>query len=333
MTTPTATYSNMTISQQDALRGLMPLTEEQRLDARDRARGYVIRAYGPRPQRDQFRNHAQSDYPRWLTWGVAIMLLIVFTAAANVSVFRIFTAGRDHFAETIAVGWQASIVGVSAFLLAEFMVIASTIAQRIYFKGRDRWLMAVPIGLGLAMAFIGNWTISQPEVSLTAAGIWSVLETAAPPAAVLFMAIIGERLILEALRNRHANEQAYQQALAEWQAETSDPEKSQRWRASYANALREVIREANSSGRGQKDRRALMATLRGPDWSALVWREMQADEWFAPSQDWQGNFTQAPAASSNGASQNQPHQLTLERIPVYPASNGHSPNGHGGRDG
>jgi hypothetical protein len=319
----THTTGGLSPAQQDALAALHPLTEEQRLDARDRARQNVIRAYGPRPTRDQFRDHTVSEYPRWLTWGVAGMLLIVFFAAANVSVFRVFTAGRDHFQETIAVGWQASLVGVSAFLLAEFMVIASTIAQRIYFKGRDRWLMAVPITLGLAMAFIGNWTISQPEVSLTAAGIWSVLETAAPPAAVLFMAIIGERLILEALRNRHANEQAYQTALAEWLAQTADPDKSPRWRTSYANALREVLREVNGTGRGQKDRREYMSALRGPEWSALVWREMQADAWFqevAPA---------APFGMGSSAPVSPPVEASPAptAIPAIATANGNGSNG------
>jgi len=270
----------LTTSQQQALEMLIPLTEEERLDARERARKNVIRSFGPRPTRDQFKDYAASDYPRWLTIGVGLMLVIVFAAAANVSVFRVFTAGRDHFLETIGIEWQAAIVGASSFLLAEFMVIAATVAMRIYFKGRDRWLMAFPIILGLLMAFVGNWSISQPKVEFTASGLWSILETATPPAAVLFMAVIGERLILEALRNRHRNEQAFQEALAEWLRVTAEPEKSPAWRGSYANALKEVIREVNVNGRGQKERREFMQQMRGPEWSAVVMREMRADQWF-----------------------------------------------------
>lgn len=272
--------SGLTASQRQALEMLVPLTEEERLDARDRARKNVIRSFGPRPTREQFRDYAASQYPRWLTFGVGLMLVIVFAAAANVSVFRIFTAGRDHFLETIGIEWQAAIVGASSFLLAEFMVIAATIAMRIYFTGRDRWLMALPIGLGLLMAFVGNWTIGQPKIEFTASGLWSILETATPPAAVLFMALIGERLILETLRNRHRNEQAFQAALAEWLKMTAEPEKSPIWRRSYANALKEVIREVNSNGRGQKERREFMQQMRGPEWSVVVMREMQADQWF-----------------------------------------------------
>ena len=280
MISQTAPPTGLTDAQQHALELLLPLTEEDRLDARDRARQHVVRAYGPRPSRGQFQDFSASDYPRWLTVGVGVMLMVVFFAAANVSVFRVFTAGRDHFLQTIGIEWQAAIVGASSFLLAEFMVIAATVAMRIYFKGRDRWLMVIPILLGLLMAFVGNWAIAQPEVAFSALGLWSILETATPPAAVLFMAVIGERLILESLRHRHRNEQAYQTALQEWLTLTNAPEEAPNWRRVYANALKEVLRTVNMTGRGQKERAALMAQMRGREWSAVVMREMQADQWF-----------------------------------------------------
>ncbi len=304
----------------EVLAALQPLTEAERLDARDRARQHVMRLAGPRPARDQFRDYTASEYPRWLTLGVGAMLVIVFAAAANVSVFRLFTAGRDHFLESIGIEWQAAIVGASSFLLAEFMVIAATIALRIYFKGRDRWLMAVPIGLGLLMAFVGNWAISQPQVALTAAGLWSILETATPPAAVLFMAVIGERLILESLRNRHRNEQAFQAALADWQQATAEPERSPAWRRSYANALKEAIREANGSGRGQKERRELMAALRGPEWAALVLREMQADRWFEEAIAAQAADALHPADAQHPAGQEVASATNFTRAGIAPQS-------------
>jgi hypothetical protein len=343
------------------LLNIHPLTLEQRSEARETARTLITKSFGPRPRRSQFTDHATSEYPRWLTFGVGGMLLIVFFAAANVSVFRVFTAGRDHFAETINVGWQASLVGISTFLLAEFMVIASTIAQRIYFKGRSRWLMAVPIVMGLAMAFVGNWAISQPELSFSAAGIWSVLETATPPAAVLFMSIIGERIILEALRSRHANEKAYQDALARWQALVDDPEASSKWYRIYASTLRDALKDANLVGRGQKARGEIMANLTGAEWSMLITRELKANEWFDAANG-EALLTQAtlpqtapadpkaaaPARAAPGISQPQtsapspqpvavtpalaanPEQLRLEFVPEPVSHNGHShPNGAG----
>ncbi len=340
------------------LQKIYPLTEDQRAEARQHARTAIIKSFGPRPNRDQFRDHSTSEYPRWLTYGVGFMLLIVFFAAANLSMFRVFTAGRNHFQESITVPWQAALAGASAFLLAEFMVIASTIAQRIYFKGRDRWLMAVPIALGLAMAFIGNWAISQPELTFTAAGVWSVLETATPPAAVLFMSIIGERIILEALRSRHANEKAYQAALAEWQALVNEPESSPEWRRTYANTLRDTIRAANKTGRGQKERQEIMGNLSRAEWSMLVAREFQAGQWFdagtgeqlltltmgqapaisdpkgpAPTAQPNASATSVPASSVQSmaaapALAVNPQQLQLEFVPE-PVNN----NGHGNHNG
>lgn len=265
--------AEFTESQIAALEMLQPLTEAERLDARDAARKLAIRKFGPEPKRSDFQQATQGRYPRWLTWSVAIMLLIVFFAAANVSVFRVFTAGRDHFMESINIGWQAAIVGASTFILAEFAVIASTIAMRIYFDGRDRWLMGMPILLGLAMAFVGNYTITQPNT------VWAWLETITPPAAVLFMAVIGERLILSALETRQANELAFQRAHQDWRERTADPEASPQWRITYGNALREAIRKKNASGRGRAEREQLMQAMRGPEWSAVVWREFEADNW------------------------------------------------------
>lgn len=303
-----------------ALELLSPLTEGERLAARQVARENVVKAYGERPTRAQYRDTVASDYPRWLTVGVGLMLFIVFFAAANVSVFRVFTAGRDHFMQTIPIDWQASVVGASSFLLAEFMVIAATVAMRLFFKGRDRWLMAIPILLGLAVAFVGNWAIANPIVEFSAPGLWGLLETATPPAAVLFMAIIGERLILEALRNRRANERMYQVAAAEYDALTANPESAPRWPQALANAYREALVRANSAGRGATERRELMARLTVYDWRELVGRELANDEWWSE-----------PARPTMG--QQAPSAQQLQASPVAPmltSPNGnHNGNGNG----
>jgi hypothetical protein len=175
--------------------------------------------------------------------------------------------------------------------------------------------MAPPILLGLAMAFIGNWVIAQPTVALDAASLWSVLEASVPPAAVLFMAIIGERLILTAIKHRHANERAYQRALVEWKAATAEPEHSPRWRTSYANALKETLRAVNSKGQGSTARREFMATMRGADWSAVVWRELLADEWLDDAAPFVASRP-AMAASGSAMQASQDRIETQEMTPV-----------------
>lgn len=260
----------------EALRELQPLTEEERLDARDRARQVVIRAYGDKPTPEQFEHRQMSAYPRWFTGLAITMMAIVFISAGLVSFFRLFSAGRNHFMETLAVEYQAVIVGFATFVLAEFLVITAVVLGSIFVKGGfQRMLTWLAIGAGLMIAFTGNWYITQPH------DFWGYLETFVPPFAVLTTAVIGERMIMDTLRRRAISKREYEESLQEWKIATADPEKSDRWRMSYANALREQIKDINSRGAGASRRKEIMQQLDRATWKALVWRELQADEWFS----------------------------------------------------
>jgi hypothetical protein len=258
----------------ETLQQITPLTEEQRLEAREHARALVIKAAGTRPDRAAFRETIVSEYPAWFTRVIALLMGVVFVAAAMPSLFRLFTAGRQYFAHGITDPVQGAIVGVSTFLLAEALIILSTIAARVYFTGRARAVFIIPIGLGLAMALVGNWTIARPS------DLFGWLETVTPPVAVLFLALVGEKLVLDAIHQRHASERAYSAALAAYEAATRNPEEHPQWRRMYAAALREALKAANSTGAGSTKRKEQMSAFTSRDWSALVGREMAADEWF-----------------------------------------------------
>lgn len=259
----------------NALQELHPLTEDERLDARDAARALVVRAYGSEPTPEQFEHQQMSAYPRWFMGLAITMMTVVFVSAGLVSFFRLFSAGRNHFMESIAVDWQAAIVGFATFILAEFLVMTATVLGSIFVRGRfQKVLTWVAIGAGLLVAFTGNWYITKPH------DIWGILETFVPPFAVLATAVIGESMIMDTLRRRAQSKRAFEAAHAEWKTAVAQPEKSDRWRTSYANALREKIKEVNGQGTGQKARREIMQQLDRAAWNALVWREMRADEWF-----------------------------------------------------
>jgi len=306
----------MTTINQDALRELRPLTDEERLEAADRAKAVVLKANGDKPKREQFLDTAISRYPTWFSRIVAVFMVIVFVAAAMPSLFRLYTAGSEYFRHGIDNAFLGSIVGISTFLLAEFLIILSTISARVYFEGRARLVFVIPICLGLAVALVGNWVVAQPT------DIFGWLETLSPPFAVLFLAIIGERLVLDAIESRHANERAYQVALVEWQASNHEPEQSPRWRSAYANALKAMIRDVNGKDRGATARQQLMGTLTASDWRVLVLREMRAESWFE-------DVTVAmPEAEEVTVNFQHPATVTM---------NGHSTNGngrvpHGNRD-
>jgi hypothetical protein len=252
------------------LQGIKGLTIDERAAARQAARAALAKYAGDEPKRTDFQSRA-ARYPAWMMRLITAAMLIVFVSAAAPSLFRLFTAGRDYFLKGIPDAAQAAAAGAATFLMAEFMVIVSTLVMRIFFVGRARLLMGAPILLGIAMALVGNWVIEQPS------DLFGWLITIAPPAAVLFMSLIGEKLLLEAIEQRHANEQAYQQALGDWKAAGANPESSSRWAQTYANTLKDAL--AAKNGRYKAGREAL-PLLTAEHWKTLVWREMRADNWF-----------------------------------------------------
>lgn len=289
------------------------LNDEHRLTAKNTARQIVIAQYGDEPtleqfqrplpmlpDRDDYENRTVSEYPAWLTKVISVFMVIVFIAAALPSLFRLYRVGYDYFYAGIQNGWQAQITGISTFLLAEFLIILSTVGMRVLFKSKAaRAFFIIPILMGLAMALVGNWTITQPHDAMS----W--LETIVPPAAVLFTAMIGEQLILHSVKTRYANERAYQQdrrsveserreqqqtekqtyrhALTTWLNATKEPENSEFWLSAYANALREQIVQVNDSGRGKTERMEYLSNLNRDGWVALIRQEIQAEQWFRES--------------------------------------------------
>lgn len=254
---------------------LRELTDNERLDARERARQIVLREIGDKPRRKQYMGVTVSEYPRWVVRLVGGLMLVVFVAAAMPSLFRLYSAGSTYHLEGINSGWQAAVVGVSTFLLAEFLIITSTLAASIFYQGRARAVFAFPVALGLAVAFVGNWTVVQPH------DLFSWLETVVPPLAVLVMSFVGERLILDAVRQQHADEKAYQEAVQDWQQRTRDVEKHSRWNVIYGRSLIQGIRQANTGGTGTKARQETMNAMTRREWAALVRRELliEAGDW------------------------------------------------------
>lgn len=347
---PSQPTTLLTATQRRALEALAPLSEEERLDARDRARRAVLRKIGPQPSREQFNSAGPrplreqfddstiSEYPAWMTRAISAMLVIAFLGAFATSAFSVFSAGRDHYLAAMGHGagieWQAVIVGLAIVLLAEFLTIASVLAARILLAGRRLWqlVMLLPIAAGVVMAITANAVIARPV------GFWPWLVTVAPPVSVVFLSLILEQIALTDIKRRHANErafqaalrewklqaqvdeQAFQAAMREWEQRVAHPEQSPHWMQAYANSLKEALREANSRGRGRAERLEYMASLGGPEWSALVTRELRADRWFEEVAV-EPNFTSAGATPQSFPAilperQTTPPEPTL--IPALP---------------
>ncbi len=313
------------------IQGITALTIDERLDARSNAAAMIVKAAGERPDRAAYDHYTASKYPRWVAALVTAAMLVVFIAAAAPSLFRLFTAGRDYFLVGIADTTQAAIAGGATFLLAEFLVIVSTLVMRIYFTSWGRFIMAIPAGFGVFMALVGNWVIAQPH------DLFGLLETFAPPVAVLFMSLVGEKLIFASMEQRHANEQAYQQAVKDWKTAAATPEKHSQWTQFYANALRESLAAKN---RRYKAGREALPGLSMDDWRALVGRELAADNWFvmesgqpalvAASQAALPPVTdEQPAAETRPFGSIPPITDGIASMPAVPSSNGHTASANG----
>jgi hypothetical protein len=105
--------------------------------------------------------------------------------------------------------------------------------------------------------------------------------------------------VLGAIETRHANEQACQVALSDWQVATANPEEHPHWQQFYANTLRDALRKANNR------RQETLSQMTQDDWRVAVAREMWAERWYEqPEQDETLIEAQSPAIGSLVVSRN-----------------------------
>jgi len=132
-------------------------------------------------------------------------------------------------------------------------------------------LLYTRMGIATAIALVGNVQVALPG-HVESPFAW--LEAIAPPLLVLSTAYVLKEQMLDAIEQRHANERAYQEAVNDWSRTALNPEAHPRWKQFHANALRDALRKANAR------RREAVEGLTHGDWRALVYRELQADDWY-----------------------------------------------------
>ena len=258
--------------EKEVLTTIQELTDEQRLDARERAQEILLREIGDKPQREQYIGVAVSEYPLGVRRLVAGLMAVVFIAAALPSLFRLYDAGRIAHMDITNNIMQARIVGLSTFVLAEFLIITSTLALSIYAKNWwQRVLFIVAITMGLGVAFVGNWAQVEPDT------LFKLLETIAPPLTVVVMSFVGERLVMDGVKKSHEDERAFQQALAQHQQSVRNIEQHKRWFVTYGRALMGAIRHANTTENGRTKADKLLASMTRRDWRIVVNRELATE--------------------------------------------------------
>lgn len=252
---------------------IKPLTQEERQLARSAAEEAVMRDIGERPQRDHYNQHAAHRYPPMVTKLITGLCIALLLAAFTPSAIRLYVIGSQTFGAAVPYELAMIAVGIATVLTAEVgQVVFSLALATLGTTPNARRLLYASMGIATAIALVGNVQVALPG-HMESPFAW--LEAIAPPLLVLSTAYVLKEQMLEAIELRHANERAYQEAVNDWQRATINPEAHSRWMQFYANALRDALRKANSR------KREVLDALSHADWRALVYRELQADDWYA----------------------------------------------------
>ena len=249
------------------------LTQDERQLARGAAQEAVFRDIGDRPERDQFNHYAARRYPPNVTKLINILCILLLLAAFTPSAIRLYVIGSQTFGAAVPYEMAMIAVGIATVLTAEVGQVVFSLALATLGTTRNaRRLLYTSMGIATAIALIGNVQVALPG-HMESPFAW--LEAIAPPLLVLSTAYVLKEQMLEAIELRHANERAYQEAINEWQQAAASPETHPQWMQFYANALRDALRKTNNR------RKEVLESLSTADWRALVYRELQADDWYA----------------------------------------------------
>jgi len=259
-------------SQISPLAQIKPLTQEERQLARNAAKEAIMRDIGERPQRDHYNHHAANRYPPTVTKLISGLCIVLLLAAFTPSAIRLYVIGSSTFGAAVPYELAMVAVGIATVLTAEIgQVVFSLALATLGTTPNARRLLYASMGIATAIALVGNVQVALPG-HMESPFAW--LEAIAPPLLVLSTAYVLKEQMLEAIELRHANERAYQEAVNDWQRATINPEAHTRWMQFYANAIRDALRKGNSR------RREAIEALTNGDWRALVYRELQADNWY-----------------------------------------------------
>ena len=248
------------------------LTQEERQLARSAAQEAIMREVGERPDRARYNQYVAYRYPPMVTKLISGLCIALLLAAFTPSAIRLYVIGSQTFGAAVPYELAMIAVGIATVLTAEVgqVVFSLALATLGTSKGARR-LLYTSMGIATAIALVGNVQVALPG-HIESPFAW--LEAIAPPLLVLSTAYVLKEQMLEAIEQRHANERAYQEAINDWQRAAVNPEAHPRWMQFYANALRDALRKANSR------RRETVEALTHGDWRALVYRELQADNWY-----------------------------------------------------
>jgi hypothetical protein len=254
---------------------IQPLTQQQRLEARQKAIKVIEALAGEKPKREHFKNSTISKYPHWITGIVVVLSLVVLFTAFLLSAMRLYHIGYQTFYKSVQDNLSSTVAGFAIVLLSEAAAVLFTIALSLIgqSKAQSR-ILALSIAGTAALALSGNYYVALDGNDLT---VFSVLEAMLPPLLTLSTAYVLKELLLNIIEQRHTDQNAYEFVLMEWERSTVNPEQHPQFVQAYANELRDALIKSN---RRRKVAREMMEQLASVEWKTLVKRELQTEEWF-----------------------------------------------------
>jgi hypothetical protein len=251
---------------------IKPLTQEERQHARAASQEAVLRDLGDRPDRERFNHYAARRYPPGVTTLINALCIALLLAAFTPSAIRLYVIGSQTFGAAVPYELAMVAVGIATVLTAEVgQVVFSLALATLGTSTGARRLLYTSMGIATAIALVGNVQVALPG-HVESPFAW--LEAIAPPLLVLSTAYVLKEQMLDAIEQRHANERAYQEAVNDWSGAALNPEAHPRWKQFHANAVRDALRKANAR------RREAVEALTHGDWRTLVYRELQAEDWY-----------------------------------------------------
>jgi hypothetical protein len=289
---------------QEFLQQIKPLDQTGRIRAHKQAQEALAHWIGTIPTREQFAHHASNKYPRSVQMSITIICCILLGAAFVPSAIRLYQVGSQTFGVSINEASSMIAVGLATILLAEtgqvgFMLALNVLNDKT--SKQAKFLLYTSALASTGVALIGNLQVVSPWQAGMA---FAWVEAIVPPLLVLTTSYVLKEQMLEAIAQRYANEQAYQQAYHAWKLETSNLEQHPDWLRFYSNALLDTITRFNRSKLAKETLHALNDLQK----LALFQREQQAELWYVQAVDQQelvalqASVVQANRSKSGGGS-------------------------------
>ncbi len=262
---------------------IAPLSQQQRIQARQNAVANTIAVIGKSPKRDDFVTHQYGRFPNSVRLAIMALVTIILVSAFILSAMRLYDIGNIEFAKTIPDKYSAIAAGIFIILLAEastvlFMIAISVIGDSRISKG----IMLTLAILATAIALAGNYYVALHGQETN---VFSWLEALSPPIITIGTSYVLERFIFGMIEQRHRDQIAFDKEYKVYQQKVSNPERHDYFVQAYANAIWDQLLFVNRDRRRKHDGvplPELLAQASAAIKNVLVSREFAADTWYRP---------------------------------------------------